>query len=1593
MMAEPLNVTLELVRVDQSEGPDLRDGAQDYLVRSDDGTYAPARLVWNDALKTTVEQARERHPDAAQRLGETLRRFLAVTRFAAADAAIVAALRDRRPVRVELASNAGELFGLPWELLTLADGRHLGELPGVEVVYRWPGARAADDARPRAREGGRLLVAWSRAYGNVGEAPVLAAIEAATRALPGFFDRARDVVADATLPAIAAALAAGDPPTCLVILCHGAPGPGGYGLGLDDGRGGRHLVDAGSLRRALGAAAGHLRCVLILACDSGNAGEPGAHLGSVAHEVHRAGVAAVVAPRYPVRGAAALALARDVFEAMVHETCSFERAFQLARERALQAGGEVATFQLYTHSPAGARPIAVRPYRGLLAFEREHAALFFGRDAEIAEALSDLDARLKSGGPRALIVAGASGTGKSSLVLSPLRVALERRGDRVAVMRPGRTPRAALAAALRERPASGRLIVVVDQFEELFTHHVDAGGAAEAAAFARELWDLVSRTDDTVAAILTLRVDFVGRCGEIVVDAAGARLDRFVYDEAYRVFVPQMGPEALRAAIEGPAARVGLGLEAGLGEALVRQVSGESSALPLLSYVLDELWRRREGEVLTHAALTALGGVSGALSRHADGVVDRLDPAAQAQARRILVRLVMFGMDRSSGARRREAVAELRSTREPEAWDRAAAALEEARLLIRRSEGEPTLEIAHEALIRHWERLWTWYEADRDRLARRHELARLVAQYEREGALTDKAVTYGQELLTGLDPDDVLPRAWTMIADSAAAMRARQRRRRILIVSALAGLALFSTVSLTLFFRARRSAQDAREASKMAGSAARVAAASRVLVDKPHVAAALLRAQGDAIAASFGWNQAAFLVLHEPIPQITQLPADLKPQALALAADGSAVIVDDAGRVHWLPAGSGAPRELGAFPPAGSGEATHVRMAPRGDRFFLVRSETRGGQLQAWSIAEGAPTRRADVRFEGRFDELRVGGRSGDALLRVTHFRDVPGEPIPAGTEEHSLWSLTGERRAATACRLLDESAERSLCPRGPDALEILTWTGEPAGRVESPGIGAATPVLGGLQGALAADGGSTFAVWSWDAGGVPERRREVTLEFAQVPLELAVFPEHVVVLDHSGQGGSIVRLCTFDTPQDGSTPPPPACQRIPFDCMNLAQFGDTAMLACKDEVRVFTPDTLTLVRHLRGPDAGQRAVATDPRAEQAARDPATRTDVALVDSSGRAWRWLAPPSHLTTLDRRWASFEDYYVPRLQPGSDRIVALGPGEELRLELWPLRPGELPRLPEPKTASLPRDPAAAPPQVVSTAGAVLAIDTLRGARSLAVFTPGDERIDARVLPLPDELGGQLVAATIDGATAFLLDETSLKRVDVGGAAPKVLTSFNFSDYYSVVDVDPGGEILAARRQSDPLRDQVELLDAQTGALIPGADALKALRPNLAAFAPAGRRLALGNEAGTLALAEIGPDRRVTQLRELKRHREAIAALSFSADGSTLVSADWAGRLIAWRGLVDDAQTVVVEVPEDLWQVGTSRAGDTLWALDRHGVLRYWTLFSPDALRREIERRSTYCLDPREWIDLVGVEPDEAAETAARACRQVEREHPGS
>src|SRR5690606_3079673 len=146
------------------------------------------------------------------------------------------------------------------------------------------------------------------------------------------------------------------------------------------------------------------------------------------------------------------------------------------------------------------RPVVFRPYRGLLAFDRRHARFFFGREAEAAEVLGDLQRLCDGGRPRLLLLTGASGTGKSSLVLAAVRPELERRAWTTAAIRPGATPQRALAEALAGAPGDGPLALIVDQFEEVFTHAADG----ERRAFARALWSLVKRTDRQVAAIATL---------------------------------------------------------------------------------------------------------------------------------------------------------------------------------------------------------------------------------------------------------------------------------------------------------------------------------------------------------------------------------------------------------------------------------------------------------------------------------------------------------------------------------------------------------------------------------------------------------------------------------------------------------------------------------------------------------------------------------------------------------------------------------------------------------------------------------------------------------------------------------------------------------------------------------------------------------------------------------------------------------------------------------------------------------------------------------------------------------------------------------
>lgn len=389
--------------------------------------------------------------------------------------------------------------------------------------------------------------------------------------------------------------------------------------------------------------------------------------------------------------------------------------------------------------PDGTPPApGVCPYRGLLAFTAEDADTFFGRDALIAEMVAGLSVT------RWLAVVGPSGSGKSSAVRAGLHPALARgalpgsTGWVLVDVRPGAHPLDALGEALA-RPAatdaaqlarelssadlgdvcrrifgSRRLVVHVDQFEELWT-------AAPPDVRIRTLDLLVgaaTAADEAVSVVVTMRADYYGRTAE------HPGLAALMADS--QVLVPPMTPAELRAAVELPARHAGLVLEPGLAQAVVDDVADEPGTLPLLSTAMQETWERRRGRSLTLTAYAETGGARRAIAHLADATLDSLDPRQQEIARRLLLRLAAPSRDGGDVARPAP-ISELVVDGDTQVvLDR----LADRRLV---TVGAMTVQVAHEALLREWPRLREWLDADRDGRWLQQQIATAADEWEAAG--------------------------------------------------------------------------------------------------------------------------------------------------------------------------------------------------------------------------------------------------------------------------------------------------------------------------------------------------------------------------------------------------------------------------------------------------------------------------------------------------------------------------------------------------------------------------------------------------------------------------------------------------------------------------------------------------------------------------------------------------------------------------------------------------------------------------------------------------------------------------------------------
>jgi WD40 repeat protein/DNA-binding SARP family transcriptional activator len=402
-------------------------------------------------------------------------------------------------------------------------------------------------------------------------------------------------------------------------------------------------------------------------------------------------------------------------------------------------------------APAAAVTGAVtrNPYKGLRAFDEADAGDFCGREALVDQ----LVARLAEPGVagRFLAVVGPSGSGKSSLVRAGLVPALRRGAvagsERwfVAAMLPGQDPFAAFQAALlqvaaRPLPANladqlGRdprglvraatwvlpgdgaeLLVVVDQFEEVFTR---VEPEAWRVAFLDNLVAAAGDPASRMRVVVTLRADFYDRPLRY---PGLAQLVR-----AHTEAVVPLTAEELERAVSVPARQVGVEVEPGLVARIAADVADQPGALPLVQYALTELFdRRADATTLTLNAYRDIGGVSGALSRRAEALYAALpDPARQA-TRQLFLRLVTLG-EGTEDTRRRVARSELDALPTAAgAMDAAVEAFGPARLLSfdrNPATRQPTVEVAHEALLREWMRLRTWVDRARDDLRTQRRLA------------------------------------------------------------------------------------------------------------------------------------------------------------------------------------------------------------------------------------------------------------------------------------------------------------------------------------------------------------------------------------------------------------------------------------------------------------------------------------------------------------------------------------------------------------------------------------------------------------------------------------------------------------------------------------------------------------------------------------------------------------------------------------------------------------------------------------------------------------------------------------------------------
>lgn len=751
------------------------------------------------------------------------------------------------------------------------------------------------------------------------------------------------------------------------------------------------------------------------------------------------------------------------------------------------------------------------PFRGLMPFEEEHAAWFFGRDSEIDLFLERL--RYEP----VLPVLGPSGAGKSSFIQAGVIPRLRDQGAwRVLALRPGSKPLRSLAASLdelvaqlpqpdamdqetvdytgrlsaagqgadaaalpmlalgaaglRDRLASSpqllglwlrdiadrchaKVLLLVDQTEEVCTLAADAG---ERRAFMSAVCRAADDASDPVRVIFTLRDDFMGRLAETPE----------VRQALSRVFVMRSpGLGALAETLLRPVEAAGYRYDdPQLVQLMLEATQGEAASLPLLQFAARMLWDQRDqdAKLLKRSSYEAFGGVAGALAQHADAVVAGLGPRVSTVARRLLLRLVT-----PEGTRRavpRDALLEGLPREGAEILD----ALIAARLVfvgsLASTDGADEasnveVELAHESLIRNWALLARWFAESRDDMVFLSQLEQAAELWESRGR-RDAEVWRGEalrEALRGVGrcAEAPSPRVQRFLDAGKRRGRAVVLRNRGIVAGTLAGLVAIAGL---LYGQKRAAVRGEAEAQ-------RASAAAAMLHGNMLEARARLRGSMEAVDTRLG-RELWWRLSHNPLAW--QLRVSSGVYAAAISPDGmSALAACQDKSLHLIDVKTAADRVI-----RGLDDQVQAAAFVPGSR--SVVAATRSGAV--WVIDTSSGAEKVVFRHPGAVRGVATDKAGARAALAGYDGRIIVLS-IPSGSV---LLDLQGHSGVVAGVAFGDNDS--SLASAGFDGT-VRIWdaaTGKPS-RVVQAHSGSALSLAFSPSAPLVASGGQDQAIHLWD--------------------------------------------------------------------------------------------------------------------------------------------------------------------------------------------------------------------------------------------------------------------------------------------------------------------------------------------------------------------------------------------------------------------------------------------------------------------------------------------------------------------------------